>query len=250
MRTWDTNKPKVLFIMLNPSTADANNDDPTIRRCKKFAESWGFGSLYVANLFAFRSTEPKHLLNAEDPIGELNTSHLQTISEFVDLIVCAWGNAEIVYKITDKFPDYNPFDNINKDLFYIDLSNSGVPKHPLYLRKDLFPSRLFFEKNQIIKRPKINEVQEKAIKSLRNHLKNMPPEELQKLRERFSDNRPKGWLSIDGYLPMMLAKDIMKGYSTYKVKDKYGNEFNTHVSDHNIWYYEAKELGITHWLNE
>src|ERR1700741_1245036 len=102
-RVWDSSKPKVLFIMLNPSTADANNDDPTIRRCMNFAKSWGFGSLYVGNLFAFRSKEPTHLLYAEDPIGNLNANHLQTMSEFVDLIVCAWGNAETVYKITDKF---------------------------------------------------------------------------------------------------------------------------------------------------
>ena len=64
------------------------------------------------------------------------------------------------------------------------------------------------------------------------------------------DTRPKGWLSIEEYLPMMYARDIMQGFSVYKVKDKEGKEFNSLVSDHNTWYYRAKEHGITHWHND
>ena len=64
------------------------------------------------------------------------------------------------------------------------------------------------------------------------------------------DTRPKGWLSIEEYLPMMYAKDMRQGYSLYKVKDKDGNEFTSGVADHNTWYYRAKENGITHWWNE
>ena len=63
------------------------------------------------------------------------------------------------------------------------------------------------------------------------------------------DTRPKGWLSIEEYLPMMCAIDIVQGYTLYKVKDKNGNEFESAVSDHNNWYYYAKEEGITHWWN-
>ena len=63
------------------------------------------------------------------------------------------------------------------------------------------------------------------------------------------DTRPKGWLSIEEYLPMMYAIDIIQGYTIYKVKDKDGNEFESAVSDHNVWYYVAKEAGITHWWN-
>ena len=58
-RIWDKNKPIILFIMLNPSTADAVNNDKTMTRVKNFAESWGYGGVYVGNLYAFRSTDPK-----------------------------------------------------------------------------------------------------------------------------------------------------------------------------------------------
>lgn len=94
------------------------------------------------------------------------------------------------------------------------------------------------------------EVLDNAIKSFRNVLKNMSKEELDALKERFKDKRPKGWLSIEDHLPVMLAKDIMQGYSVFKVRDKSGKEFDTHVTDHNIWYYHAKDAGITHWLNK
>lgn len=73
-RCWDETKPRILFIMLNPSTADANIDDPTIRRVISFAKSWGYGGVYVGNLFAFRSTDPKGLKQIADPVGENNMS--------------------------------------------------------------------------------------------------------------------------------------------------------------------------------
>jgi len=94
------------------------------------------------------------------------------------------------------------------------------------------------------------EVLNKAIASLKKHLKSLSKEELDELKERFRDKTPKGWISIEEHLPKMLAKDIMQGFSIFKVKDKDGNEFDSGVSDHNIWYYEAKEAGITHWLNK
>ena len=64
------------------------------------------------------------------------------------------------------------------------------------------------------------------------------------------DTHPKGWLSIEEYLPKMYVTDLKQGYTIYKVKDKYGNEFESGVSDHNSWYQMAKENGITHWWNE
>lgn len=88
---------------------------------------------------------------------------------------------------------------------------------------------------------------EEISRKLDDTLANMTQEEIDKYFP--PDTRPKGWLSIEEYLPMMNAIDIMQGYTLYKVKDKDDNEFESAVSDHNVWYYMAKEAGITHWWN-
>ena len=83
---------------------------------------------------------------------------------------------------------------------------------------------------------------------LREKLANISQEEIDKYFPK--DTRPKGWLSIEDYLPMMLALDITIGGTEYKVRYKDGTEGCSMVSDHSTWYYYAKEIGITHWLNE
>ena len=88
---------------------------------------------------------------------------------------------------------------------------------------------------------------EEMKKKIDEFLANITQEEINKYFP--PDTRPKGWLSIEEYLPMMCAIDIVHGYTLYKVKDKNGNEFESAVSDHNNWYYYAKEEGITHWWN-
>lgn len=88
-RYWST-APLLAIVGLNPSTADATKDDPTIRRCVGFARSWGHGGIVMLNLFAFRSTDPIALLNAGDPVGPLNDGYLaQHTSE--RRVLCAWG---------------------------------------------------------------------------------------------------------------------------------------------------------------
>lgn len=135
-RIWDKTKPLVLFIMLNPSTADADNDDPTIKRLIGFAKSWGYGGFYVGNLFAYRSTDPKGLLSQSDPVGWVNGHHLLNMQFKCELIVCAWGNRPILNKLKQTVFDSTI---LNKKLHCIDLSNDGTPKHPLYLKGDLQP---------------------------------------------------------------------------------------------------------------
>lgn len=135
-RIWDPNRPLVLFVMLNPSTADHTKDDPTIRRCTGFAKSWGYGGFYVGNLFAYRSTDPKQLYNAHFPIGDDNYTHLQEMSLKCDKIVLAYGNSHLVKQLItaghrDCFKEW--------ELFCIDQSADGTPKHPLYLPKHLTP---------------------------------------------------------------------------------------------------------------
>lgn len=138
-RIWDNKLPKVMFIMLNPSTGDATKDDPTIRRCIGFAKSWGYGGFYVGNLFAFRSKNPIDLLHVFSPVGKENNFHLKSMSDKCELIVCAWGNSYIMKKINY---DGNPLDKIKKPFHCIDQAKDGTPKHPLYLPGDLKPKPL------------------------------------------------------------------------------------------------------------
>ena len=91
-REWDTDAAKITFIMLNPSRADAAIDDPTIRRCLNFASSWGYGSLEVVNLFAYRTSNPKKLHLVENPVGKDNDRYIQQAVSEAKTIVLAWGN--------------------------------------------------------------------------------------------------------------------------------------------------------------
>ena len=137
-RIWDSSLPSVTFLMLNPSTADADKDDPTIRRCINYAKAWGFGHLDVVNLFAYRATDPKKLLESDDPIGEMNIYSIYTACKTGEYTVCAWGNSSIVDKLLRKFPDYKPLKDV-ENLKFLEMSKDGTPKHPLYLPKNLKP---------------------------------------------------------------------------------------------------------------
>lgn len=129
-RVWNPNKGKILFIMLNPSTADATEDDPTIRRCIGFASDWGYGGLYVGNLYAYRTTDPKMLTYVDDPEGPENRKHITEMIKEVENVVCAWGNGQGA-----------PPRWLRKlaKLHYLDMCKDGSPKHPLYLPKKLEP---------------------------------------------------------------------------------------------------------------
>lgn len=130
-RYWDRRKELVLFIGLNPSTADENIDDPTIRRCIGFAMDWGFGGMLMGNLFAFRNTYPETLkICTVDPIGIDNDMELHGMNLEAKLTVLCWGNGGL-YKgrgreVELMFPSaYN-----------LGYSKQGQPKHPLYLPKN------------------------------------------------------------------------------------------------------------------
>ena len=129
-RIWDEEKPKILFIMLNPSTADEFVEDPTIRRVVNYAKDWGYGGVYVGNLYAFRSTDPKGLKCIAHPVGPENITHIQTLISLVDKVIYAWGNEE-------KEPDW--LKKMVDTPYCIEISKKGIPKHPLYLKKCLIP---------------------------------------------------------------------------------------------------------------
>lgn len=90
-REYDPEGPLMTFIMLNPSTADAENDDSTIRKCRKFSDKQGCGRLAVVNLFAYRATKPEVLKKVSAPIGPDNMAHIIYAASQSDFIVCAWG---------------------------------------------------------------------------------------------------------------------------------------------------------------
>ena len=121
----------VLFIMLNPSTADAIEDDPTIRRCIYFAEREGCTSLAVVNLFALRATNPNDLMVAENPEGAENNFHIaeQVKKHRLGLIIAAWGSNKFArFRADFVCKNFGPFLCLGR-------TKNGSPRHPLYLAK-------------------------------------------------------------------------------------------------------------------
>lgn len=132
-RTWDSTKPTVLFIGLNPSIADENIDDPTITRCINFARDWGYGTLLMANLFAFRSTYPKEIYLIDDPIGKDNDHYILECVKQSDLIIACWGNNG-TYMDREKI-----IKELVPNLYCLQKNKNGTPHHPLRLPRDINP---------------------------------------------------------------------------------------------------------------
>lgn len=128
-RSWGPGD-RVLFVMLNPSTADATADDPTIRKCVAFAKMWGFGGMDVANIFALRSTDPKALYSAPDPVGPLNDTALRILARICPRIVCAWGNHGALHGRGRKVAAMLAEEGATPLCFR--LTKPGQPEHPLY----------------------------------------------------------------------------------------------------------------------
>lgn len=129
-REWDADKPRVCFIMLNPSVADAERDDPTIRRCIGFARAWGAGSLEVVNLFAYRATDPEQLLTAADPIGPENDAYIAKAVKRASQVIVAWGAHAAAYKERRAIC---VLDSLVSPLC-LDITKEGYPRHPLYIK--------------------------------------------------------------------------------------------------------------------
>lgn len=129
-----------LFIMLNPSTADATEDDPTIRRCIGFAKAHRCGGLAVVNLYALRSTDPKALLTHPAPIGPENQATICRWLERDDVYVCiaAWGAWWQSQR--DRPPRLNVEQfawKRGRNLYALGLTKNGDPRHPLYVKSDV-----------------------------------------------------------------------------------------------------------------
>ncbi|WP_313522440.1 DUF1643 domain-containing protein [Shinella sp.] len=138
-RRWDSGLPLVAFIMLNPSTADAEQDDPTIRRCIGFAKTWGYGGLVVGNLFALRSTDPKALYGHADPIGRDNDAHLLSIAGECHQVIAAWGtHGALGSRGAEVATMLNGF-----NLSLLKRTAGGFPGHPLYIAAATIPTAFF-----------------------------------------------------------------------------------------------------------
>lgn len=135
-RAWDADgaEGRVLVIGLNPSTADAERDDPTIRRCIRFARDWGYGGLWMANLYAYRATDPKSLRTAEDPVGPRNDHWLAALAARAQLVVAAWG----AWPGPDSQRPARAAALVGR-LHVLGLTKRGEPRHPLYMRADCTP---------------------------------------------------------------------------------------------------------------
>jgi len=130
-RIWDPALAPLRFVMLNPSTADADRDDPTIRRCIAIARRAGAGALVVANLCALRATDPAALRHADDPVGPGNAAVLRAMVADGAPIVCAWGAGGV--RSADPGPFLADAAAAGVRLLALGLTRDGHPRHPLFV---------------------------------------------------------------------------------------------------------------------
>ena len=140
-RCWNASEPSMVFIMLNPSTADDKTDDPTIRRCINFAKREECGRLIVVNLFALRATNPNELLEADDPKGPDNRKYVENVIAMANgPVVAAWGawwytnQAKRYGKSIPRLAIEAFARDAEKPLYCLGRTSSNQPRHPLYVK--------------------------------------------------------------------------------------------------------------------
>lgn len=134
---WDGAKPIVMFVLMNPSVASQEFADPTLIKTGKYARAWGYGGQLVGNIHAYRMTESKRLVEAEDPVGPLNDAALLHMTRRAEMVVLAYGQPPTPLRnraaaVLQLLQDHHR-------LAYLRLAKDGTPWHPLYLRDDLRP---------------------------------------------------------------------------------------------------------------
>ncbi|WP_116133080.1 DUF1643 domain-containing protein [Tropicimonas sp. IMCC34043] len=130
-RVWAPDAPRLLYVMLNPSTATEERNDPTIERCERRARALGYGGLRACNLFALRATDPRDLRAASAPVGPDNDAALRDAAIWADAVLCAWGvhgahrgrDAEVAALLGAS----------NRPLLCLGTTQAGLPRHPLYV---------------------------------------------------------------------------------------------------------------------
>jgi len=136
-RIWDESRPYVNFICLNPSTATADRDDPTNRRCRGFAWGWGMGGMITTNVFGWRSTDPQGLKEPPEPVGADNDAWIARIASQAGIVVVAWGNHARLNSRSRDVASLLLRQGISVTALAVNAG--GEPKHPLYLSAALRP---------------------------------------------------------------------------------------------------------------
>jgi hypothetical protein len=139
-RLWDASLPTVMFLMMNPSTASNDGDDPTVAKCTRYAEKWGFGELLVGNAFAYRTTDQRRLMVVADPIGPDNDIHLKAMAQRSSMIVFAYGKPNPSLRYRGPAVASMLSDGGKRPIHFLKLCKDGTPSHPLYLLGDLKPT--------------------------------------------------------------------------------------------------------------
>lgn len=138
-RVWEPGLPAVCWIMLNPSKASAEQNDPTVRRCIGFARRWRAGGIVIVNLFAMVATYPIDLIRDRDPIGPLNDDAiLQAVRG--RRVILGWGN--VPYQLDQRAADVlSLLEGTRTPLQCLGHGMLGHPSHPLYLAGKKKPRR-------------------------------------------------------------------------------------------------------------
>lgn len=140
-RIWDDKLLRAVFICLNPSTADETKDDPTIRKCVKYASDWGFGGICMVNLFGFRATDP-NVMKAEfcpkaPDNGSFNDFWILEEAKAAGIVICAWGNDGSHLNRSKEVKSMLRGNGLK--MCYLKMNGTGEPSHPLYLKSCLLP---------------------------------------------------------------------------------------------------------------
>lgn len=130
-RVWKPDGTKLTYIMLNPSKATEQQNDPTIERCERRARQLGYGAFRVCNIFAWRETDPMALRKADAPIGPDNDAALKDAAVWADIILCGWG-------VHGAHQNRGPETVLllrayGQTLWSLGQSKYGHPRHPLYI---------------------------------------------------------------------------------------------------------------------
>lgn len=130
-RIWDPGGRRALFVMLNPSTATEMQNDPTVERCERRARALGFGAFQVANIFAWRDTDPRAMRAATDPVGPGNDAAILSGAAWADQVIAAWGTHGA--HLSRGPAVERLLRGADRPLYHLGLSKAGHPRHPLYI---------------------------------------------------------------------------------------------------------------------